>query len=59
MFPMPDFGAMMEDIVSSAITWLDMMNADQFFTVLLAFSLSIAAVGWVLNIIKKPPKLDG
>ncbi len=59
MFPMPDFGAMMEDIVTSAITWLDMMNANEFFTVLLIFSLSLAAVGWVINILKKPPKLDG
>jgi hypothetical protein len=57
-FPMPDFGAEMEQIISYAIQWLDLVDRQNFLSVLAVFSLVLAVILWVIRTVKNPPSLD-
>ena len=55
-FPLPDFGAAMEEIVGHAITWLALIDQDDFFSILLVFSIIVAVITFVIQTVKNPPR---
>ena len=57
-FPMPDFGAHVEEILSHALKWLSLIDGVHFLGVLAAFSLVIAVVRWIIVTVRNPPSLD-
>jgi len=58
MFPMPDMGAHVEEILAYAIDWLDAMDQSNFLWALTAFWLVIVVITWIIRTVRNPPRLD-
>jgi len=58
MFPMPDMGAHVEEILAHAIAWLDTMDNQRFLWVLAAFNLVVVVITWIIRTVRNPPRLD-
>jgi hypothetical protein len=55
---MPDFGSDMDQIFQNARRWIEVLDGENFFSVLLAFTLALTVVVWVIYTVRNPPKLD-
>ncbi len=55
MLELPDFGAAMEEIVDHAIMWLELIDQENFISILVVFTIIVAAVTFMIQTVKKPP----
>ncbi len=55
MLELPDFGVAMEEIVDHAITWLGLIDQDNFISILVVFTLIVAVITFMIQTVKKPP----
>ncbi len=53
---LPDFGTAMEEIVDHAITWLALIDQDNFISILVVFTIIVAVITFMVNTVRKPPQ---
>lgn len=58
-FPMPDFGANLDEFITHALTWVGVINGEHYLDILAAFALAVTIIAWAIARVKNPPQSAG